>query len=528
MNQGSRASRIASRKRWNGLTMKNVHRLSIFAGFALLAGEPSGAGAHSIDPMDWLVQHICADASDRPTPVDPYGGCPAGTRERRLDVNDPLPYYRHDEPGQQSHYPLGFQRHDAYPIVDRRYGGIVSANDFDFDYSGPYGVMHPGDGDGYDVYRVVNGWVTGGDTRDGGGYSQSFFGADCKPFGGWVLFPVGFLRELRPGAQGKTIVPIRGSYWEQAGMAWPGRCEQGVGFSTSTLTTWSFAPRHQFGGLGGRTSKQIDAIAATHGSALPPNSPLGRFHLERIYFTDLYGATRWESWISNPEAPPTAATNCSGPTGMTYEGHAYTRVACRDWPYTEINNPPRPHTPWPYPEANILADWHFTNGEVSPWALQGAEISGELMNSRTAADTKLAPGGLAHAAGVRYLQLFCPGNPQDCGTLYQDIPVTKLPKANSYDYGFSGAVAGDGGGVIDVSLSQRDARGQSLWEDHFTAQVSNHYRNWTVKDSVYKASSVFLKTTSFGVKPNTVALRLTLSPKTAKRYDILDTWVSPR
>ena len=102
-------------------------------------------------------------------------------------------------------HPLGFQRHDAYPIIDRRYGEVVSANDFDFDYSEPYGVMHPGDGDGYDVYRVANGWVTGGDTRDGGGYSQSFFGADCKPFGGWVFFPVSFLRDLRPGAQGRTI-----------------------------------------------------------------------------------------------------------------------------------------------------------------------------------------------------------------------------------------------------------------------------------------------------------------------------------
>ena len=179
-------------------------------------------------------------------------------------INEQPPYYRHDEPDRS--HPLGFQRHDAYPIVDRRYGGVVSANDFDFDYSEPYGVMHPGDGDGYDVYRVAEGWATGGDTRDGGGYSQSFFGTDCKPFGGWVFFPVSFLRDLRPGAQGRTMsVPIRGSYWEQTGQPWPGRCEPGKGFSTSPLTTWFFSPLHSFGGLGGHKSKQIDAIAATHG-----------------------------------------------------------------------------------------------------------------------------------------------------------------------------------------------------------------------------------------------------------------------
>ena len=220
--------------------MRFVRCLSTLAALALLAVEPAAARAHSTDPMDWIIQHVCADASDKPTPVDPYGGCPPGTRDRRLNINEPMPYYRYDK-GDRGH-PLGFQRHDAYPIIDRHYGAVVSANDFDFDYSEPYGVMHPGDGDGYDVYRVANGWVTGGDTRDGSGYSSSFFGANCKPFGGWIFFPVSFLRDLRPGAQGRAMAPIRGSYWEQAGLPWPGRCESGKGFSTSTLTTWSFSP----------------------------------------------------------------------------------------------------------------------------------------------------------------------------------------------------------------------------------------------------------------------------------------------
>ena len=503
--------------------MKFIRRLSILAALALLAAQPGAARSHSTDPMDWIIQHVCADASDKPTPVDPYGGCPPGTRDRRLNINEPMPYYRYDK-GDRGH-PLGFQRHDAYPIIDRHYGGVVSANDFDFDYSEPYAVMHPGDGDGYDVYRVANGWVTGGDTRDGGGYSSSFFGANCKPFGGWIFFPVSFLRDLRPGAQGRTMAPIRGSYWEQAGQPWPGHCEPGKGFSTSTLTTWFFSPGHQFGGLGEHKSKRIDAIVSTHGW----DSGGGGVSLERIYFTDLYGATRWETWVTNPGAPPNAARNCSGPTEMSYEGRAFTLVACRDWSYTQINNPPRPHAPWPYPEANILVDWHFTNGELSPWGLEGDAMKSELVNSRTEFDTKLAPGGRAHAAGVRYLQLSCPGNSQGCGSLQQDIPIKNVPKANSYDYGFSGVVDDGGDGVIDVSLSQRDAMGRSLWEDHFTAHVTDHYRSRTVKDSVYKASSVFLKTTQdFTLKPETVALRFTLSPRAAKRYDVVDAWVLPR
>ncbi len=283
--------------------------------------------------------------------------------------------------------------------------------------------MHPGDGDGYDVYRVANGWVTGGDTRDGGGYSQSFFGADCKPFGGWVLFPVAFLRDLRPEAQGRTMAPC-GSYWEQAGLPWPGRCELGKGFSTSTLTTWSFSPGHEFGGLGGRTSKRIDAIAATHSWTLPPNSPQGRLAFERIYFTDLYGATRWETWISNPEKPPSPATNCSGPKETNYEGNVYTLVHCRDWSNTEIYTLPQWHPPWPYLPSEHPCGLALHERRTSPWAVEGA-ISSALMNSRTEADTKLAPGGPEHGAGVRYLQLSCPEHSGDCGSL-PEISLSKI------------------------------------------------------------------------------------------------------
>ena len=202
--------------------------------------------------------------------------------------------------------------------------------------------MHPGDGDGYDVYRVANGWVTGGDTRDGGGYSQSEFGADCKPFGGWVLFRRASCANCGLEPREERSRRFAGSYWEQAGLPWPGRCERGKELSTSTLTTWSFSPGHEFGGLeeASQTDRR-DRLALTAGRCGPIRR-LWAFPAEQFYFTDLYGATRWEGWISNPEKPPKAATNCSGPTEMTYEGNVYTRVACRDWSFAEINNPPRP------------------------------------------------------------------------------------------------------------------------------------------------------------------------------------------
>ena len=146
---------------------------------------PAAARSHSTDPWDWILQHVCADASDRPVPADPYDGCPNGTHERPLKLGDPMPYLRHDQPA--AGHPDGFQRHDSYPLVHRHFGSVVSASDFDFDYHEPYGAMHPGDGDGYDVYRVSDRYVSGSGTRDAGGYRQTFFGPDCRPYNGWCF-----------------------------------------------------------------------------------------------------------------------------------------------------------------------------------------------------------------------------------------------------------------------------------------------------------------------------------------------------
>jgi hypothetical protein len=491
---------------------------------------PAEARPHSLDPLDWIIQHVCAaDLTDAPVSADPYDGCPSGSHERRMKVGDPMPYYRHDQPGANGNHPLGFQRRDAYPLIDRHYGGIVSANDFNFDYSEPYGQMHPGDGDGYDVYRVANGYVTGGDTRDGGGYSSSFFGADCKPFGGWVLFPVSFLHSLQPGAQGRAVVPIHGEYWEQDGEPWPGHCEPGKGFSLTTLTTWSFEPAHQFGGVHGARTKTMDAVVSTHGLPNPPNSQ-PQFHLERLLFTDMYGATRWETWVQTREHQP-ATNDCGGPTQMTYEGIDFTLTACRDSSLTEVNSPPRPHAPWPYPESNVLADWHFTNAILPPWRIE--EVKPEagtfkitLGNSNTPLDTRLARG----RAGVRYIQIDCSNQgPDHIGSLFQDVALSKNTAARTYDFGISGVIAGAGEGLVDVSLSQIDAKGRELAKSSLTAHFTNKYRDKTAAESVFRSSSVFLATSSsFNARPDAVSMRLTIQPKTPQKYDIIDAWVMPR
>jgi hypothetical protein len=506
-----------------------------FLGFWLAAGlslpasadkvQPTAAHKHSTDPMDWIIQHVCADASDHPVAADPYNGCPSGTKERRLQIGDPLPYLRHDQP--RPNRPHGVQRHDAYPIHDYRYGGTVAANDFDFGES--YGTMEPGRGDGYDLYRIIDGWVSVGDTRDGGSFSMSFFGAACKPYNGWVFFPTSFLKSLTPNASGETTLPIAGSSWEHDGEPWPGSCTPGrTGFSERTLTTWVYQPSFAFGGMDGAPTKTIDAIVSTHGFIVGAR-PNAKFHLERFYFTDLYGVTRWEAWAPQAEGKP-AGGNCNGPADMVYQGVEFSRTDCRDWTVTEINKAPKPHFAWPYPEANVLKNYHFDHDDMEPWRQSGGPGSSQMSWSQRRSSAPTDMGRFLNHPGVRYLAVDCVDSP--CGpssAIYQDVPVADLPRSGSYDYGFSGVVQDSSGGSVKVTLSERDAAGHELWTTSFDAKVSSEFRGFTPSESVYKSSSTFLNTSPVVVlKPNAAYVRFAISPQISGHYLFLDTWLMPR
>jgi hypothetical protein len=502
----------------------------VATGLLLFAADSALANPHSTDAMDWLIQHVCVDFADQPIAADPYYGCPAGSRQRRLGMHDPMPYLRHDQPGKNGDHPDGYQRHDAHPIIDVHTRTVVSANDFDFDYFEPYGTMHPGDGDGFDLYWVADGYASGGGTRDGSGYSQAFFGPDCKPYGGWIFFPVSFLGSLKPGSAGRGIFPIQGVYWEQNGEAWPGRCAPDRGFSRDALTTWEFVPVYPFGGQNGAATKRIDAIVSTHGfEARHRTQP--HFHLERFYFTELYGPTRWEAWAPSSDRVKTSE-NCAGDTQMTYEGVAFTLADCRDWSVVQLINPPKPRSPWPYPEANLLQNWHFDHKSMAPWHRMGARSGqGEMIHwrqfiSKATADLRLSQTHI----GVRYLQVSCGETPcAPDGAIYQDIPVASLPRSSAYDYGFSGVIDGAEDGAMRVKLSVRDRDGKELWSTSFDATVRADYRGKRAVDSVYNGSLVFLETSpAVTRKPGAVALRFSLSPRTPALYDILDTWLMPR
>jgi hypothetical protein len=78
-------------------------------------------------------------------------------------------------------------------------------------------------------------------------------------------------------------------------------------------------------------------------------------------------------------------------------------------------------------------------------------------------------------------------------------------------------------------LSLIDKGGKELWSTSFDATVPTNYRGKTAADSVYAASSVFLRTSP--PVPSTAGanvLRLSISPRASAAYDILDAWIMPR
>jgi hypothetical protein len=215
---------------------------------------------------------------------------------------------------------------------------------------------------------------------------------------------------------------------------------------------------------------------------------------------------------------------------MTYHGIVFVATACTDLSATEILEPPRPRFPWPYPQTNLLSNWHFAEPSLAPWQRvtpsgAGDDLDWNVGVSRTDLDTRFAKQG----GGVKYLQIDCRGNCDSGSAIYQDLPVPRLGEAKQFDYGFSAVAETREPAAVRASLSLLDQNGRALWSESFDATVENNYRGIRPAESVYRASSVFLHTSEKTSRVQGAAtLRLTLLPRTGGRIDVLDAWVMPR
>lgn len=467
------------------------------------------------DPWAWLIKSVCVDSTDKVVKADPYGGCPAGTTIRKIRTNEPLPYWNFDQFSQQ--------RHDAFPYQDPRTGTTIAVMPFDFE---PHGTFQLTDGsDGYDIYGVQNGLVSGFNTQDGGGYSTTFFGANCTVGDGWVFFPSsGFL------SAGSRTDQISGVYWEQSGQSFPGACPSGYGDSG---TSWELK-NYTFGGKNGSRQKTMETILSIHGFQ-DTEQFRTQGHLEVFYFTREYGVTRWEVW--KPVQQNIPSTNaCNDVGNRSYNGIEFNVSMCRDW--SNVVMPTNASIPvWPIPNFNVLKAAHFDDSFNNHWFRGGYSPAGNLINwslknSTNDHDRKYA------SEGVRFLATNCgAGADSQCGApntqiIWQDVGVEQF--GNGWHYGFGANLRVEPGqsgtGKMRIAIQMLDANEKVLWARWVDAEVTSDNGKNTpadVKSSVYRTSKFVSQVVKLDILPGTTKIRYAFSPLTSHTFEIVDAWLAP-
>ena len=333
--------------------------------FALLFLCGSGAAkaqrTQNSTGLPYLVQEVCVDQTGAVLRIDPYF-CPKGDTLRQLQIGEPLPYHKHNQV--EPHNPVSpqsgidrdsdFEQHDSYPVRALN-GNLLSIDPFGFEPDRSNARL-----DGYDVYRIDDGWTSVEETRDSGGFSITWYGANCKTYNGWVFFP---LADLTPSASrparrtsrfpasigrrmaniGRAIAhqPLRPHLRNR--LSGEQLCHPGASCPSKNyeepLTSWEFLPKYPFAGIGSNPVKRLDAIRSIHGFIDSPGF-VAHGDLEVFYFTKLYGSTRWEDWMpvqevqANPQyqrIAEQASKYCHGTGDVEYHGVKFVVTYCRDW-----------------------------------------------------------------------------------------------------------------------------------------------------------------------------------------------------
>lgn len=448
------------------------------------AAEVKPAPAEA-DKFAWLVPTICVDRDDRPIPVDPYPACPEGSQSRKLKNGDLVPYRLMDQTGDTAR--INYPRMDA--TGSRKL--VVSTftwTSLEREADAPYRPW----ADGYDVQEARDGWVSVSETRSGRGeYATTFMTSGCKNYNGLILFPA----SGETVEAGSAMLPIASNAWEESNTVWPGKCP--AYYVPDQLTVWSHVSGLSFGGAADASARVLDAIVATSGLRRSKDPEIMKRwtasgHLERFYFTRLYGFSRWENWVpraqlddvararSREAGSISAARKCK-PIGeeqisaqrglgtepgapvitMDYQGQAFVLVDCRDWTNIEVVKVPFRPPAWPASPLNLLKDFHFSGTQDEwrqNWVVAGLE-NVERRLSTTPADTQTnTPVPLA---GVPYLRIDCS---RDCGfgQIYQNVPVgNSVAPGRVLTVGLMARSATETG-QVRVTLSQFDRNGKEI------------------------------------------------------------------
>ncbi len=513
-------------------------------------GVAQAQGMKNSTELPYMVQEVCVDQTGTVQRIDPYF-CPKEDTLRQLKIGEPLPYHKHNQV--EPHDPVSrqsvedrdsdFEQHDSYPVRALS-GTVLSIDPFDFEPDRSSARL-----DGYDVYRIDDGWTSVEETRDSGGFGITWFGANCKTYNGWVFFP---LADLTPSGikAGEAHQPISGGYWEKDGEHWPGHCvSTAKGPATQTLsaeqlchagascpskdfeeplTSWEFLPNYPFAGIGSNPIKRLDAIRSIHGFIDSPGF-MSRGDLEVFYFTKLYGSTRWEDWMPAEEvkADPRAqrlaeqaSKYCHGTDDVEYHGVKFIVTYCRDWSAVTVSEKPELAAPWPVPDLNLLQNYHFDQ-ELANWKYSEAD-NGLQMNLKTSTGARDLLNKQTGGSGIRYLALTCTADCSAAHAIYQDVPITAKTTSGQYTIG-ARVRAEDHAGELRLAVSVLDHNGKVLEDKSFTESVP--MPGGPGADSVVLSGNFALQSFPITIDPQARVLRFSISPTAAGTSDIVDTWL---
>lgn len=527
---------------------------TIWSLFALLflywLGTAEAQQTQDSPELSYLVQQVCIDQTGAVVRIDPYF-CPKNDKLRPLQIGEPLPYHKHNQV--EPHNPLSpqeyedkdsdFELHDSYPVRALN-GTVLSIDPFDFEPDRFTSRL-----DGYDVYRIDDGWTSVEETRDSGGFGITWFGANCKLYNGWVFYPLADLTSSGIKA-GEVKMPISGVYWEKDGEHWPGHCPSTAQASTkqaasgdqschpgascpskdyeTPITSWEFIPNYPFAGIGNNPVKRLDTIRSIHGFIDGPDF-LAHGDLEVFYFTKLYGSTRWEDWmpVGEVKASPRfqriaeqASKYCHGTDDVEYHGVKFMVVYCRDWSAVSVLDKPELAAPWPVPDMNLLQNFHFDQ-ELTNWKRSGSgdALQLTLKTSSAARDMLNVQHG---GTGIRYLELTCTAECGPANAIYQDGPITAKTTSGRYTLGARVKAEGHAGS-LRLAVTVLDRNGKVLDEKSFAESAPTS--SGPGGDSVVLSGNFELNSFSLAIDSQASVLRFSISPTSSGTVDVVDTWL---
>lgn len=247
--------------------------------------ETLNAQIASSPVLDYLVQNVCIDASNRIIFGDP-ATCPLS---RNVKIGEKVPYIMTDFDRLRGNF--RYQGNFSYPVVGddntlkvvwmkqlTGAGRDVINENYQYDFAETR--------DGYDTIDVSDTFVSVIRTTDPGCFDQKFSTATAsgeagKRTNGWRFMP----RDALPASIGLVNHTLK---IEPLSSPRPAGCNGGTGMNVLTV----YQPPQPIKFESGRT---LMAMQSAH--VADANFDTTNNAIEKFFFTREYGVTRWEAWV---------------------------------------------------------------------------------------------------------------------------------------------------------------------------------------------------------------------------------------